>query len=185
MTHNLDLGPDAGLTHALALLRAADLTLPVVPGAAPDVAVMPGIFLSLDPEGAVRGSLRSAPGRILTLDLAVDRPGRWIALHFALGETDLAGRLVIGFACRTQAPAATPVRAALRSGTPAGSGGGFADRFFRKTIVAHADPSVHVDAIEIVEAADLPAGQTWRDLVLFFRPESQTVDLQDLRLFIV
>jgi hypothetical protein len=181
MTHNLDLGPEAGLLHALALLRDADLTLPVVPGAAPDVAVQPGIFLSLDPEGAVSGSLRSAPGGILALDLAVDRPGRWIALHFALGETDLSGRLVIGFACRTRAPAATPVRVALRSGTE----GGFADRFFRKTVVAHAEPSVHVDAIEIAEAPDLPAGRTWRELVLFFRPESQTVDLQDLRLFIV
>lgn len=180
MTHNLDLGPEAGLMHALALLRAADLTLPVTPGPAPDVAVAPGVLLSLDPEGAVSGSLRSAPGALLSLDLRVERPGRWIGLHFALGETGLAGRLVLGLACRTAAPAATPVRVALRSGTE----GGFADRFFRKTLVAHAEPSVHLDAIEIAAAPDLPVGPVWRDLILFLRPESQRLDIQDLRLFI-
>lgn len=180
MAHNLDLGPEAGLTHALALLRAADLTLPVAPGPAPDVVLQPGVFLSLDPEGAVAGSLRSAPGGLVALDLKVERPGRWIALHFALGETGLAGRLVLGFACRTTAPAATPLRVALRSGTE----GGFVDRFFRKTLVAHAEPSVHLDAIAIAEAPDLPLAPVWRDLILFLRPESQRLAIEDLRLFI-
>jgi hypothetical protein len=189
MTHNLDLGPEAEAAHALALLRAAELTQqfapPAEPGGAADVALAAGVFLRLDPEGAVSGSLRSTPGRLLALDLAVQRPGRWIGLHVALGEIALAGRLVLGFACRSRAPAATPLRVALRSGTD----GGFADRFFRKTLVAHAEPSVHLDAIELAAAADLPAdlpaGPVWRELVLFFRPESQSVEIEDLRLFVL
>lgn len=179
--HNLDLGPDADAAHRLALLRAAELTVSVSTAVSPDVPLFPGVFLSFDPESAITGEVTSVPGSLLHLDLRVERPGRWRGLHFSLGEVDLTGAMVIGFACRSAAPTSIAVRVALRSGL----GSGFVDCFFRKTLVPHGAASVHLDALEIAGAPELPVGRTWRDLALFFPPETSRVDLQDLRLFIV
>lgn len=182
--HNLDLGPEAGAAHALALLRAADLTLPVGPEVPAHLPLVPGIFLARDPEAAVTGMLRSAPGQILRIALVPERPGRWLALHVAFGEAGFAGQIALGLACRLAAPAATTLRACLRSGVEGGPGGAFVDRFFRKTLVAHADASLHLDLMALEAAPDLPLAPTWRELILFLRPEeSQTIDLQDLRVF--
>lgn len=177
MTHNLDLGPEAEANHRLAVLRglAAEGDLHS------DTAIVPGLFFSFDPESVTRGRFRSQPGRLIEAGFEVERPGRWMAMHLKLGGLDLTGRQAVGILCRSAAPEATTFRVCLRSGVE----GGFRDTFFDKAVLAHAEPSLHMDMLLPETLPGLPRIAPWRDLILFFRPESSQIDLQDLRLFIV
>lgn len=177
MTHNLDLGPDAGANHLLALLRGLSFSGPV----ASDSPLLPGLFFSLDPESSTQLRCHSAPGMMVEAEFTVARPGRWMALHINLSEADLRGRQVLGVVCKSHSPAATTFRLCLRSGRE----GGFTDTFFRKTVVAYAETSTHLDALMLDAEPGLPTEAPWRELVLFFRPETSKITLQDLRIFIV
>lgn len=174
--HNLDLGPEAGVAHMLAVLRGLDAAGDLLS----DVAIVPGVFCSFDPEGVTRGRFESRPGQLLSATFEVERPGRWLALHLQLGALDLTGQQVLGLVCRCAAPEATTFRFCLRSGIE----GGFRDSFLRKTVLAHTDSSLHLDVMLLEDHPDIPATAPWRDLILFFRPEGGHIDLQDLRLFV-
>jgi len=89
--------------------------------------------------------------------------------------------MLLGLACRSTAPASTTFRPCLRNGTAEG----FSDLFFRKTAIAYAEPSLHLDALLTEAHPDLTLAAPWRELVLFFRPETGAIDLQDLRLFTI
>ncbi len=89
--------------------------------------------------------------------------------------------MLLGLACRSTAPASTTFRPCLRTGAAEG----FSDLFFRKTAIAYAEPSLHLDALLSESHPDLTLPAPWRELVLFFRPETGAIDLQDLRLFTI
>lgn len=176
--HNLDLSPDAGANHLLALMRQMDMQGDLTSG----LPILQGLFFSLDPDSATTGTYTSAPGLLLDMDFIVEHPGRWMALHVALGAADLTGRQVLGVVCKSTSPQATTFRVCLRSGQEAG---GFVDHFLRKTVVAYASPSLHLDALQPEADPTLPLTAPWRELVLFFRPETSRITLHDLRIFIV
>ncbi len=178
MTHNLDFGPDSQANHALAVLRGmtfkGDLTS--------DRRLVPGVFLAWDAESDLRARAVSRPGSLLELDFSVARPGKWLALHVELGAVDFNNLQAVGLVCKVVSPYATTFRTCLRSGQ---EGGGFVDRFFRKQVLSHSQSSVHLDALLPGVDHDMPRTAPWRELILFFRPETSRIDLQDLRLFMV
>jgi len=178
MIHNLHLGPEADASHALALLRAMEMDAPVEPGQH----LVPGLFFSCDPDGEVRIQCRSRPDHLLDITLDVARPGRWLALHLALGPVDLTGRQAVGFICKSQSPVTTTFQPCLRSGR---EGEGFTDQFFRKSVLTFGHPGLHLDTILPETIPSMPVRAPWRELVFFFRPETSHIDLQDLRLFII
>lgn len=179
MTHSLDLGPEAGVNSTLATLRALDrAAAPLAPGEP----LVPGVFMDFDPDARIQAEVESRPGTLLSARFTVKGTPRWMALHFQLGEIDLSDRMLLGLACRSTAPASTTFRPCLRTGA---AEGGFSDLFFRKTAIAYAEPSLHLDALLSESHPDLILPAPWRELVLFFRPETGAIDLQDLRLFTI
>lgn len=185
MEHNLDFGPEAQANHALAALRGLSGGGPIEADRMP----VPGVWFALDPESEMGGSYETQPGMLLTARVRVVVPGRWLALHVALGAVDLAGRHVVGFVCRSEAPEPVTWRASLRSGTDAdpeaSAGGGFVDCFFPKRLVAFGEPSTHIDLLQVGRSEPLPLQAAWRELILFFERKDFEITLRDLRLFIV
>ncbi|MEH7830448.1 hypothetical protein [Gemmobacter denitrificans] len=176
--HSLDLGPEAGVNALLGHLRQLDLPpAPVTPGSP----ILPGMFFVTDPESGTSITLESRPGLLFAADFQVTGQARWLALHIALDGFDLDGRMILGLCARSAAPQSTTFRPCLRNGRDSG----FDDIFFRKTAVAYAEPSLHMDALLIEDQPLLAAPAPWRELVLFFRPETGRIELQDLRLFVV
>lgn len=178
MTHNLDLGPDAQANHALAVLRGMEFDGALAAGHH----LVPGVFFTWDDEADLRLQAVSRPGQLIDLSLNVARPGKWMSLHVALGPADLTGLQAVGLICRSASPYATTFQPCLRSGQQEG---GFVDHFFHKRVLTHSQPSLHMDAHLLGPASDLPRTAPWRELVLFFRPETSRIDLQDMRLFMV
>lgn len=178
MTDNLDLGPDSQANHALALLRSMTFEGDLTPGQQ----LVPGIFFTWDKAGDLRVTGQSKPGQLLETGITVSRPGQWLSLHVALGAADLTGAQTFGLVCKSASPYATTFQPCLRSGLPEG---GFVDHFFRKRVLPHGQPSLHLDALLMEADPGLPRSAPWRELLLFFRPETSRIDLQDLRLFIV
>ena len=176
--NNLDLGPEASANHLLGLLRAGSFDGPIKPG---ETRVLPGVFFSVDPDSKTSGRFPSAVQSLLNIDFAIDGKSRWVALHVKLGPVDLTDRQVVGVVCKSSSPQATTFQLSLRSGRE----GGFIDHNFRKTTVAYAAPSTHLDAIQIEADSTLPLKAPWRELVLLFRPENSQIVLKDLRIFIV
>lgn len=178
MTHSLDLGPEAAGNSLLASLRL--LERPSAP-LAPHDHLVPGIFFDFDPEAKITAMVESRPGSLLSARFTVEGPARWLALHIQLGETDLSDKMLIGMACRSLAPSSTTFRPCLR--TPGEEG--FSDTFFRKTAISYAEPSLHLDALQIESHPELAIHAPRRELILFLRPETGEIDLQDIRLFTV
>lgn len=178
MTHSLDLGPEAGVNSTLATLRLQDrAAAPLAPGDH----LVPGVFMDFDPEAQILAEVESRPGALFSARFTVEGEARWLALHIQLGEIDLSDRMLLGLACRSTAPASTTFRPCLRNG----NAGGFTDIFFRKTAIAYAEPSLHLDALLTESQPDLALAAPWRELILFFRPETGVIELQDLRLFTI
>lgn len=178
MTYNLDLGPEAAVNALLAQLRHLDrAAAPLASGEH----LLPGLYFATDPEAKTRITLESTRGRLFSAKFQVNGRARWLGLHLKLDGTDLGGRMIIGLCIRSQAPHSNTFRTCLRNGRD----DGFDDIFFRKTVVAHAEPSLHLDALLIEDHPRLANPAPWRELVLFFQPESGQVEVQDLRLFVV
>lgn len=178
--HNLELGPEAGVNSLIASLIVTDLPeIGIQEGGGP---VHPGVLLSLDPDSRSQAQITSPAGTFLSLQFETAGEARWIALHIDLCGADLAGRQVLGLVCRSQAPQSTTFRPCLRSGQ---EGAGFSDVFFPKTAISYAESSLHIDTLLLETRPDLMRPAPWRELVLFFRPESSRIVLQDLRLFLV
>lgn len=178
MTDNLDLGPDAQANHALAVLRGLDFEGDLQASQP----LVPGIFFTWDSDSDLRVTGRSQPGRLLDASFTVARPGPWLSLHVSLGPVDLTRAQTIGFICKSSSAYATTFQPCLRSGR---AEGGFTDNFFRKRVLTHGQTSLHLDALLLEADPDVPRTAAWRELLLFFRPETSRIDLQDLRLFIV
>jgi len=177
MEHNLDLGPDAQANHALALLRGLSFAGPIEP----DGMLVPGIWFAFDPEAEMGGEVESTPGMLLRARFRVVVPGRWMALHVALGDIDLTNLHVLGFVCKSDAPEPVTFRASLRSATDSG----FVDCFFPKRVVAFGETSTHVDLLQIGRSEPLPIRAPWREMILFFDRKDFEITFRDLRLFIV
>lgn len=179
MTHSLDLGPEAGVNSTLATLRLLDRpAAPLASGAH----LVPGVFMDFDPEARIEAEVESRPGSLFSARFTVEGEARWMALHIRLdADFDLSGRMMLGLACRSTAPESTTFRPCLRTGAAEG----FTDIFFRKTAIAYAEPSLHLDALLTEAHPDLARTAPWRELILFFRPETGAIDLQDLRLFTI
>lgn len=178
--HNLSHGPMADVTHNLATLRAAELEMP----AAPHVDLAPGIFFVCDPDKPVTGTVRSAPGSMVTLDLQVPEGSRWRALHVRLAQVDLTASDVLMAVLRLRADGYTAARMVLRSGTGAAEGPGFVDSFFLKRVVAQPDSALHLDWLELGAVPDLPAKAPWRELIVFLDPADMAVEIEDLQLIV-
>jgi hypothetical protein len=179
MIHDLDLGPDAGVNHALAVLRGLDFEGDLVARRH----LVPGLCLDWDAAGDITVHGTSRPGRLLDLEVTVARPGRWLSLNLTLGAADLTGRHVLGLLCKSAGRPATTFQPCLRSGLEEG---GFTDHFFRKRVLAHDRPGIYLDALLPGPAAGGPPLRApWREIVLFFRPETSRIELLDLRLFIL
>lgn len=178
MTHSLDLGPEAAGNSLLASLRLLERAPSPL---APHDHLLAGIFLDFDPDAAITAEVESCPGSLLSARFTVEGGARWVALHVQLGETDLSDKMIIGLACRSMAPASTTFRPCLRTL----SEDGFSDTFFRKTAISYAEPSLHLDALQIDSHPELTTPGTPRELIFFFRPETGEIDLQDVRLFTV
>lgn len=175
MADNLFLGPEAEVNHGLGLLRAATFEKAV----APRVELVPGAFLSVDAEAAVSGMLTSVPGSLLSLRLAPNGPTRWISLHLRLGAADFRQVQMIGAVCKAQSPRATTFRMTLRSGV----GAGFVDTLFRKTVVAYAEPSVHMDALDLTREPGIPREAPWREVILMFELAPIDINLLNFGIF--
>ncbi len=170
-------GPEAQVNQSLAELHQLTRQGLVVS----DDPIVPGIWLSLDPESATQGSYTTAPGMLLSVSFHTETPGRWQALHLGLGGIDLRDRHVLGFVLRSDAPQTVTFRACLRSGEE----GGFTDHFFPRHIVSFEETSVHVDLLQIGRSPDLAREAPWRHLILFFKPQSLDVTLRDMRVFVL
>ncbi len=175
MADNLLLGPEAGVNHSLALLRADAFEKQVDPR----VDLGPGIFFSVDPEASISGSLSSAHGMLLSLRLNPHGATRWISVHLQLGQADLRQVQMLGVVCRSQAPKSVTFRMTLRSGVA----GGFVDTMFRKTAVAYNEPSVHMDVIDLTRDPSVPREAPWREIILMFDTTAIEVSLLNFGVF--
>ncbi|MCM2563947.1 hypothetical protein M8744_17565 [Lutimaribacter sp. EGI FJ00013] len=174
---NLSLNLDAEVNHTLGLLRteASDEEL------SNGLRLAPGALISIDPNGEIEGRSVTGGDNILSLNYVVQQPVKWMALHLSVGGIDLRNAAVFGVACKTFAAEATTFRVCLRSQTA----DGFVDAFLPKHVVAYGQPSTHVDLLKVEEREDVPIKASWRELVLFFAPQSAALDLIDFRVFIV
>ncbi len=141
--------------------------------------IAPGVRLWFDPEGKQKVACRAERGGGLTIKADVTQPGRWLGLHFDLGDCDFSEREMLGLFARSYAARALSWRVCLRSHRP----GGFVDHFFEKYGVSYAASSTHIDALEFDPLNGFPARMSKRELILFFHVESFDLTLQDMRLF--
>jgi hypothetical protein len=178
MTNNIRLGPDANANQMLRVLQAENPVGDIIC----DQPIVPGILFSFDSKATMKGALLEDDAAVLSFRIESLKNSAWLALHVSLGGFDLDGYDIIGFICKSHAPAAISMKACIRSGTEAG----FIDCFFDKHVVSYAKPSTHLDALDITTRKALPAQALWRDFVLFLPPDRPVeATLQDLRLFIV
>lgn len=175
MADNLLLGPEAGVNHSLALLRAEAFEKTVTPR----VDLVPGIFVSVDPEASVSGNVSSVHGSLVSLRLTPDGPTRWMSVHLQLGAADLRQVQMLGVVCRAQAPKSVTFRMTLRSGVE----GGFVDTMLRKTVVAYAEPSLHMDALDLSREPSVPRTAPWREIILMFDLAAIDVTLLNFGVF--
>lgn len=179
MTDNLFLGPDAQARFSVQMLRAHDGKGAI---SGEITRITEGAFVSVDPEARVSGSYRASRSNMVALNMSVPRAvqPRWQGLHFVMGGADMSDSAVLGLVVRSKAAAAMNTRVCLRSGR----GDQITDTFFDKQIVSFAQPSTHLDILDLSQKIDVPRKADWRDLILFFRPGPVDVELLDLRVFI-
>lgn len=162
--------------QTLATLRAAQLAGDILA----EAPIVPGLRFVPDPEAGMQGRYTSPAGRLLEMEVTHARPARWLGLHLALDVSSLDGLGLIGFAATIASPRAMAVTPCVRSGT----GTGFADCFFAKSIAAMPRPLMHLDAIETGDRHEtLMQTAPWRELVLFLPTRDFRLDLHDLRVF--
>lgn len=143
--------------------------------------LVPGVRFVGDPKGEVTGRCVTGGESLFRLSYTTTKAPRWLALHIAVGGINLKKAAVFGVACKSQAVEAATYRICLRSATP----NGFVDAFLPKHVVAFSQISSHVDLLKLEEHENVPDQADWRELILFFQPNSASFDLLDLRVFIV
>jgi len=146
----------------------------------------PGFFLDADPKIGVSGSYRSISHRLMELDVQVQAPGDWLALHLALPPLALQDLTYIGLACRLSAPEPLMLRACLRSGLHSSlPQDGFIDCFFDRHILTTKQPHSHLDMLYLDACSELPFDAPWRELVLFLPCQSFRLNLMHLHPFVL
>jgi len=178
MLTNFAFGPEADANFAIAGLRNTAIT-----GALTSKTVLSDrAFVAFDEAAELKGRFTTGGGDVLSIEFTSARAPRWIALHVKMGEIDLLDKAAVGVLIKSVAPSSTTFRVCLRSGF----GSGFRDLFFPKYVVSFAEQSLHLDIVKLSDHADdLPLARTWRELVLFYRPEETNLTINDLRLFTI
>jgi hypothetical protein len=176
MTDSLDLGPETGINSRLAVLRELDID--DVPHSA-GKSLVPGVFFVPDTESQTSLTLESRNGMILRANYEIQGTARWLGLHIDMADCSFDGKTLFGVAMRSQAPRVTTFNLCLRNGRE----GGFDDHFFRKTGLTFPESSLHLDALTLSETPGLWGHAPWRELILFLKPESGSIDLLDLKVF--
>lgn len=176
MPDNLFLGPQAGVNHSLALLRALSVDLAVQP----DLRLVPGITFTTDPEATLRGRLVSPPGAVLSLHLDPQDNPRWISLVMDMGVVDLTAPQWLGVVAAVQSPRSVTFRVLLRSTID----GGHVDSYFRKTVVAYAEPTTHTDVLDVTRDQTVPRAATRRELILLFEHLPQDLHILNFGVFV-
>jgi hypothetical protein len=175
---NNSFGPEAGINYTSFVLGRTSLSGKMVPR----VDLVPGAFISYDPEGEVSGDFTSSEGDLLSLSYRVNKPVRWIALHFVMGDVDFSGCDLLGIVVKSQAPTATTYRVCVRSGTEEG----FEDCFFSKHVVGFSEKSTHIDLIRLDKSEGIvPLRAPWREIILFFKAVDQDLTINDFKVFAV
>jgi len=177
MVDNLSLGADGQVNYALSVLRNQTSKGKLVNR----VELLPGIGLQIDPALKVSGHFNSPEGWLLEIDATAHGEGNWLGLHLKLPASDLSDVGVFGFVARTAAPEVEAARACMRSGIE----GGFVDCFFDKHIFMQSEETCHVDVLQLDRKDTIPTTAPWRELIIFFPPESFRATLIDLRVFLV
>ena len=179
MDNNLFLGPDANARFLLERLRGHHEEGAI--GA--QTQVMDSILLSSDPESGVTGEFVTRPGMMLALRMepSGQQQPRWQSMHIPLGPIEIAPGSIFGVVIKSSAPASITTQICLRSGRAEG----FVDQHFTKTLVSFAQPSTHLDVLEMKNLPTVPRSAPWRDLILFFRPGRVEIELTDIRIFLV
>ncbi|RJE80945.1 hypothetical protein [Paracoccus sp. JM45] len=178
MQDNILIGPDAHSRFTLQMLRAHEGQGEILGG---KHQVIDGVFMSCDPNSDVSGNFTSDLSNMLNISIRSSKNLLWQALHIELGDLNLGSTAVLGVVVRSQAASSITTRLCVRSG----NGEHFVDTFFSKTMVSFAQPSTHLDVLDLASAVDLPKQAKWRELILFFRAGDVDIDLLDLRLFAV
>ena len=179
MSDHLAYTPDAQINRTIALLAQTRRKNSITKGR---TELTPGAWLDVDPQSEVSGSLTVGEKGLLQLSYSVKVRPKWLSLSLKLGKVDFAHCSALGIAVKTRSAEATSFHPCLRSA----AGSGYVDCFFDKHVVAYAESSVHVGMVNLAERADrVPTQAAWRDLILFFSTSDATLDLQDLRVFIV
>lgn len=171
----------AALNAPLDALRGQAVA--AAPLAGPEPApFVPGLRLRPDPEAGFTATWESPRGRILSLQGAPARPGRWLGLHLEMpAATDLTGIAWFGFALRAAAGRPMALRACLRSGR---EGGGFTDIFLARHALVLPAAGDHHDMLAPDRVPDLPLRAPWREFILFLPPaEPVDLGLHDLRVW--
>ena len=176
LADNIFLGPQAGLNHSLAVLRAATIKRPVLP----ETLLVHGVNLSCDPDVDVRGQILSEPGTLFSLHLDPQKRPRWVSLVLDMGVVDLTAPQWLALVCASQSPKAVTFRIMLRSIID----GGHVDSFFRKTVAAYSEPTTHLDALDVTLDQTVPRGPTKRELILLFEPVAQNLHLLNFGVFV-
>lgn len=145
--------------------------------------ILDGVFLSNDADARITGDYRCADTNMIKVQMrpGSEAPSRWQGMHIVMGPAGLDGAAVVGIVARSRSAASITTRLCIRSGR----GDRFVDTFFPKTMVSFAQPSTHLDILEIASTPDLPRQAGWRDLILFFRTGEVDLELLDMRLFIL
>ena len=107
---NLDLGPDAQVNHAIALLRSGEAHVSLADG----VTLAPGVFLAVDAEGDVSGKVSIGDDSLVSLDYTVRDEPRWISMHVGMGGVDLGQAAIFGIGFVTGSP--PPITASTWAG---------------------------------------------------------------------
>lgn len=178
MPHSLALDQASGVNSRLAHLHALNLTRKKVTSGVP---VVPGIHFDSDPDAPVEISLARRGRELFTVDFKIRKFPRWVALHVSLEGCNLRDKMMLGVIIRSWAPCSSAFRLCVRDMRLSG----FEDIFFRKTVVAHAEPSLHLDALILAEHPRLDSAVDSKELIMFFEPQSSLIEIQDMRIFLV
>lgn len=170
--------PGSGTDMLAALWDGSGLSGPL-----DETPLTPGLRFRLDPEGGTTGRWISPRHRMLELEVACERPSRWLGLHLELPEAaDLSAVRWWGFALRGAADRPIALRPCLRSGR---AEGGFDDLFFVRPVILRPGARDHHDLLAPPRQPDLLAPAPWREFVLFLPPaESFRLVIEDLRLLV-
>ncbi|QUS35705.1 hypothetical protein [Falsirhodobacter algicola] len=149
-----------------------------------DKDITPGVFVSIDPAAKLEGRYEIGGGKVIGVEYrnAGGATPKWIAMHVSLGEVELTDNVLVGVVLRSSAPAAATFRICLRTYVD----GQFQDEFFLKNVVSYQEDSTHLDVLRLDKVSPIfTRDRLKRELILFLPPNDTSVEISDIRVFIV